>query len=264
MERFLDRVVREKEAEIAVKRAERSIDDLQRRAIAEPVRGFEAALRGGGRIIAEIKERSPSVPGFRHGNDPDALARAYRENGAAAISVVTDAPNFGTSLATVGRVRTIVDLPVLVKDFVIDPYQVVEARGAGADGLLLIARILSPASLGDLLERARALGMEALVECHDEADVDAALGAGAAIIGINNRDLSTLQTSLDCCERLLPRVGDRALCVAESGIQVRADVERLAALGADAFLVGGALLDSADPGRKLAELAGTLPEQGRS
>lgn len=260
MERFLDRVVRAKECELAVKRAERSAAILERAAAAQPVRDFPAALAGGGRFIAEIKRRSPSVPAFRHGGDPAALARAYGDAGAAAISIVTDAPNFGTGLADVAVVRAAADLPVLVKDFVIDEYQVLEARAAGADGLLLIARILTPDSLARLLARVRALGMEALVECHDEADIAQSVAAGARIIGVNNRDLATLETTLGACERLLPRIPPGAVRVAESGIRRRAQVEELARHGAGAFLVGGALLDSPDPGRKLRELRGVAAE----
>jgi len=260
----LDRVVREKEAEIAVRRAERSAAELERVAATLPVRDLRAALAGGagGRVIAEIKRRSPSVPAFRHGADPAGLARIYRDNGAAAISIVTDEPNFGTSLADVERVREMVALPVLVKDFVIDGYQVLAARAAGADALLLITRILAPDSLARLLEQVHDLGMQALVECHDEADVDQAVGAGARIIGVNNRDLATLATSLGACERLLPRIPAGVLRVAESGIRRRSEVMELARQGADAFLVGGALLNSADPGRKLRELLGVEPEAG--
>jgi indole-3-glycerol phosphate synthase len=266
MERFLDRVVREKEAEIAVKLAERPATVLERQAAAQPVRDFRAALAPGGRMIAEIKRRSPSVPAFRHGGDPGALARIFRDGGAAAISIVTDTPNFGTSLADVAAVRSAVELPVLVKDFVIDDYQVLEARAAGADAVLLIARILEPSSLARLLGRVRALGMEALVECHDEADVERSVTAGARIIGVNNRDLATLTTTLGTCERLLPIIPAGVLRVAESGIRRRADVVELARRGADAFLVGGALLDSDEPGRKLRELLGAEtaeePEHG--
>ncbi len=264
METFLDRVVREKEAEIAVQRARRSAGELARAAVDRPVRDFGAALAPGAgeRIIAEIKRRSPSVPAFRHGGDPAGLARIYRDHGAAAISIVTDERNFGTSLADVARVRAAVDLPVLVKDFVIDAYQVLAARAAGADALLLIARLLAPESLARLLDQARGLGLQALVECHDEADVEQATAAGARIIGVNNRDLATLATSLGTCERLLPLIPPGVLRVAESGIRRRDEIIALARRGADAFLVGGALLASADPGRTLRELLGVEPEAG--
>jgi len=266
METFLDRVVREKEVEIAIRRAERPAARLAHAAATVPVRDFHAALSSGGgeRVIAEIKRRSPSVPAFRHGDDPAGLARVYRDNGAAAISIVTDEPNFGTSLADVAGVRETVGLPVLVKDFVIDPYQVIAARAAGADALLLIARLLAPESLARLLDQVHDLGMQALVECHDEADVDQALAAGARIIGVNNRDLATLATSLGACERLLPRIPAGVLRVAESGIRRRDEVMALALRGADAFLVGGALLNSADPGRTLRELLGAEPGVGES
>jgi indole-3-glycerol phosphate synthase len=260
VDRFLDRVVREKEAEIAVKRAARSAADLARRAAGVPVRDFRTALSGDGRVIAEIKRRSPSVPAFRHGGDVAGLARIYRDNGAAAISIVTDEANFGTCLADVARVRGAVELPVLVKDFVIGAYQVIEARAAGADALLLIARILAADSLARLLGHVHDLGMQALVECHDEADVDLAVQAGARIVGVNNRDLATLATSLGACERLLPRIPAGVLRVAESGIGRRGDVVELARQGAHAFLVGGALLNSPDPGRKLRELLGAESE----
>lgn len=256
MSRFLERVVNEKKAEIAAKRERRTFTELEREAQLIPVRDFRAALRGGNRIIAEIKKKSPSVPAFRQGGDPRALAAAYADNGAAAISIVTDAPNFGTSLEDVGVVRDTVGLPVLVKDFVIDPYQIAEARAAGADALLLIARLLNPSELGGLLDRVHATGMDALVECHDENDVRKAADAGASVIGINNRDLNTLSVSIETTRRLAACVPDGALCVAESGIEGRGQVKELAGAGADAFLIGGSLLQSEDPGAKLRELLG--------
>jgi indole-3-glycerol phosphate synthase len=259
MNRFLDRVVLEKQAELAARKQSRPQAELEDRARHVQGRDFGQALRGGFRIIAEIKQKSPTVAAFRQGRDPRALAGEYAAGGAAAISIVTDAKNFGTSLADVGPVRETVPLPVLVKEFVIDPYQVAEARAAGADALLLIARLLETDRLKNLLDRVHGFGMAALVECHDKEDVARAAAAGANIIGVNNRDLRTLEVSLERTRRLAPLIPDGALCVAESGIGGRAQIEELAALGADAFLIGGTLLNAQDPGRKLRELLASEP-----
>ena len=254
MTAFLDRVIVEKISEIAAKKRERSEAALERAAGRLSVRDFCAALHGGMRVIAEIKKSSPRVAAFKQGGDPPALAAVYTGSGAAAISIVTDTRNFGTSLRDVELVREAAPLPILVKDFVIDTYQAAEARAAGADCLLLIARLLDRERLAALLERTRSLGMAALVECHDEADVTRALEAGADIVGVNNRDLDTLGVSLETTLRLAPMIRGAALCVAESGISRRRQIEELAAAGADAFLIGGALLESDDPGAKLREL----------
>jgi indole-3-glycerol phosphate synthase len=235
------------------------VREIERSAAGVPVRGFRAALEGRGRIIAEIKGKSPSVASFRQQGAPERLAGIYEQHGASAISIVTDERNFGTSLKDVERVRAASTLPVLVKDFIIDAYQVAEARASGADAVLLIARILSPGALEQLLEHARGLGMDALTECHDEEDIDKARAAGAGILGINNRDLRTLEVSLDTTRRLVPRIPGSALCVSESGIDRRDQIEELSELGVDAFLIGGALLSAEDPAAKLRELAG-LPE----
>lgn len=253
---FLDQVVKEKEIELAVKRARRPLDEIERDTTAFPARDFQEALAGGGKVIAEIKKRSPSVPAFPHGADPGRLAAIYRANGAAAISIVTDEPNFGTALTDVPSVRAAGQLPVVVKDFVIDPYQVIEAWAAGADAILLIARILTADSLSVLLNLVHQLGINALVECHNEADIHAAAAAGVRILGINNRDLSTLTTSLDTTRRLLPLIPEQVLCVSESGIGSRAEIEELGSLGAHAFLIGGSLLSADDPGALLRTLSG--------
>jgi indole-3-glycerol phosphate synthase/phosphoribosylanthranilate isomerase/anthranilate synthase/indole-3-glycerol phosphate synthase/phosphoribosylanthranilate isomerase len=261
---FLARVVPVKQRAVAERRAHVSLAELERRitTAAPPVRSFATALRDGPgeRIIAEIKRHSPSVARFRQQGPVAELARTYVAAGAAAISVVTDRAHFGTSLDDVARVRAAVDLPVLVKDFVVDPYQVYEARLGGADALLLIARILSAAELAGLRVLVERLGMAALVECHDEQDLQRALTAGATLIGVNNRDLDSFGVSLAASQRLAGLVPAACTCVAESGIHRRADVEDLAAAGAGAFLVGGALLDSTDPGRKLRELRGEAVE----
>ncbi len=265
MATFLDRVQAQKRKEIARKRRVRPSSLLEEAAAGLPVRDFAKALMGGGRIIAEIKGKSPRAAAFRQSGFPSKhLAAIYEKNGAAAISIVTDEPNFGTSLRDVQRIRGSVALPVLAKDFIIDPYQVVEARAAGADGILLIARLLSCPFLKELLGIVHRFGAAALIECHDEKDIEKAVAAGARIIGINNRDLGTLEVSLDTTRRLLPKIPRGMIRVAESGFSRREQIVALTKLGVDAFLIGGALLDADDPGKKLAELDGRIREgEGR-
>jgi len=258
---FLDRVMQEKHAEVAAKKQAHPLTDVELQT-APPVRDFRAAIDGGGRIIAELKARTPTVDSFLHSSSLDALAQTYERNGAAAISIVTDEKNFGTSLDTVTRVRERVALPILVKDFVFDPYQVTEARAAGADALLLIARLVDGARLGGLLELVCDLGMSALVETHNEAEVETAIGAGATIVGVNNRDLDTMETSLETTRRLAAHIPGNVILVAESGIHTRSDVDMLAASGASAFLIGGSLLRAEDPGALLRDLTGTTSARG--
>ncbi len=265
MKTFLERVVEAKRVEVAHKRCIRPEGELEHRSSLRPVRDFRRAISGPEAIIAEIKRRSPSVPAFRQSAPTEHLAAVYEANGASAISIVTDWQNFGSSLADVARARGVSALPVLVKDFIFDRYQVVEARAAGADAVLLIARILSADELASLLELAHGLGMAALVECHDEDDVGKAVASGAGVIGVNNRDLSTFEVSLETTRELTPKIPRDAIRVAESGIRCRRDVEALAAMGVNAFLVGGVLLDSEDPGAKLRELAGSeAPPMGET
>ncbi len=228
-------------------------------AMAETTRGFRDALLAGPRprVVAELKRRSPSRGEIRPGFDPVACAKAYADGGAAALSVLTDARYFGGSLAVLEAVRCAVELPLLRKDFLVDPYQVDQARVAGADAVLLIARALSPESMETLLARARALGLDALVEIHDEAEADAALAAGADLIGINNRDLATFEIDLAVSERLAPRLaGAGVVVVAESGIFAFEDVQRLEAAGAHAVLVGESLMREDDVGAALRRLRG--------
>ena len=254
---FLDRIRPRKLAEAAALRELHAARAPQRPADA-PVRDFAAALRGGRRLIAEIKGRAPSHPGYELKAPVDRLARAYRRGGAAAISVVVDQEHFGTSLADLAAART-AGLPVIAKDFVLDPAQVDAAWAAGADAVLLIARWLDGAAIGALLAHARGLGLQALVECHDERDLDLAVGAGAALVGVNNRDLAALRTDLGRGERLLPLLPPGTVRVAESGLYEPADIERLQRAGADAFLVGHALLQSRDPGDTVCVLSGRRP-----
>lgn len=262
MNRFLDEVLGQKREEVAAKIRSYRINDLECRASGHAVRDFRAALTGGGTrggtpgtvIIAEVKRKSPTVARFLQNGDPERLARIYETNGAAAISVVVDERNFGTSLHDVDRIRRVTRLPILAKDFVIDGSQILEARAAGADAVLLIARILSGEMLSHLLGLARRLGISALVECHDEADVEKAVESRAAIIGINNRDLGNLTVSVQTTRRLLPRIPENVIRVSESGITSREDIGVLRSLGVNAFLMGSALLHSNDPGRLLQNL----------
>jgi indole-3-glycerol phosphate synthase len=255
---FLQGIRRQKETEVAVGRAQHRDADLHARAADLPAaRDFRGALvTGSDRIIAEVKRRSPSVPRFRRQEPPAALAALYHAAGAAALSLVTDRANFGTGAEDIAPMRAAAPLPLIAKDFVIDPWQLAALRVAGADCVLLIARLVSPALLADLHGEARALGLQTLVECHDEADLQHALAAGAELVGFNNRDLDTFEVSLDVSRRLLPRVPIGCAAVVESGVAGRAEVVALQALGASAFLVGGSLLEADDPAAVLGRLRG--------
>ena len=211
-----------------------------------PARGFIEALTGG-TIVAEMKRRSPSG-GLLHANlDPARQASAYACAGAAALSVLTDGPDFGGSLDDMVAARDGVDIPVLRKDFTVDPVQVAEARVAGADAVLLIVAVLDGDALLDCLDAARRFGVDALVEVHDEDETRRAVDAGATCIGVNNRDLRTLTTDLSTFARLRRLIPDDAVTVAESGVRSADDVRRLAGEGADAILVGETLMRSGDP-----------------
>jgi len=247
---ILDRILDHKRVELAAACRREAPESLARRAEAEagPLRDFAGAIARGPepRVIAEVKRRSPSRGEIRADFDPVACATAYAEGGAAAISVLTDESFFGGHLDFLAAVRRAVDTPLLRKDFVIDAYQVDEARVEGADAVLLIAAALAPDALASLRARAEALGLTALVEVHDEAELDVALAAGARVVGINNRDLRTFDTDLGVTERLAPRIPQGVVVVAESGIFTRADMARLAESGAHAFLVGESLMREAD------------------
>jgi indole-3-glycerol phosphate synthase len=222
----------------------------------DAVPSFEAALRAGDSVavIAEVKRRSPSAGGIREGVSAAAAAQLYAGAGAAAVSVLTDGEHFGGSLGDLQAAR-VAAVPLLRKDFVIDAVQVHEARVAGASAVLLIVRILDDAALRELHGEALRVGLDVLVEVHDEAEVERAAAAGARIIGINNRDLATFTTDLDTTLRLAPRVPAGCVVVAESAIREAADVARVAAAGADAVLVGEALMRAADPAGALRSLA---------
>jgi indole-3-glycerol phosphate synthase len=223
-----------------------------------PARDFAAALRKEGvSLIAEVKRASPSRGAIRLDVEPVEVARVYAESGADAISVLTERRRFGGSLDYLADIADALGPegpPVLRKDFIVDPYQVYEARAHGADCVLLIAALLDRSRLTRMLRICRSLGMHALVEVHDEADLDRAVDTGAPIIGVNNRDLRTLEVDLATFERLRPRIPAGRLVVGESGIRGREDVERLAACGVDAVLVGEALMCAPDIGAKVREL----------
>ncbi len=209
------------------------------------------------RLIAEVKGTSPSAGTIRAAFDPAEIARAYAGAGAAAISVLTDERFFQGADEHLGAVRRVVPVPILRKDFTLDAYQVYEARAIGADAVLLIVSILSGGAIGDLQGLAADLGMAALVEVHTEAELEQALATRAPLVGLNNRNLDTLETSLDVTRRLRPLIAPGVVVVGESGIEERADVEEMAQLGVDAVLVGTALMRSSDPAARIRELLGT-------
>jgi indole-3-glycerol phosphate synthase len=242
---------------VALRRRDRSLDALQAAArAAAPPRPFAAALSQPGRIrvIAEHKRRSPSRGAIREDLAPADVARRYEQAGAAALSVLTDEPFFGGRLEHIAEARAATSLPVLRKDFIVDPWQLWEARAAGADAVLLIVAALDDVSLASLLAEARAAGLDALVEVHDRAELERALRAGARFVGVNSRNLKTLEVSLSTALELGPAIPENVLAVAESGIRTSADVRSLAAAGYDAFLVGERLMAARDPGQALREL----------
>ena len=224
----------------------------------EPRRGFREALsRPARHVIAEVKRASPSQGVIREDFDPVGIATRYQTGGATALSVVTEERFFDGSLLYLSEIREKVALPLLRKDFVLDPYHLVEARGFGADAVLLIAAMLDDGAMESLHAEARSLGLDVLVEVHSERELDTALRIGASIIGINNRDLRTFEVDLAVAESLLPRIPPDVLAVCESGIKDVAHVERIEAAGGRVFLVGETLMRAPDPGVKLAELLGT-------
>ncbi len=255
---LLDEILARKAQEVAARRAELPERELEGR-LADAPRGgrLEDALSPAGgpvRIIAEVKRASPSAGAIDARLDAPAQAARYAEAGAAAISVLTDGPGFGGSLDDLAAARARVGIPLLRKDFVLERYQLLEARVRGADAALLIVSALP----GDLLRRrlddCEALGLSALVEVHDLAEAEVALAAGARIVGVNNRDLRTFRVDLAASESVLPALPAGVRGVSESGIRTPADVARLRRAGAANFLVGEALVRAPDPGALLAEL----------
>ncbi len=256
---ILDEIVVSKCAQVAAAKRQEPLLRLEARAAAAPpVRDFLASLDGGGPIglIAEIKKASPSAQIIRADFEPVAIAQIYQQHGAACLSVLTDAPYFQGHLDHLTEVRASVTIPTLRKDFLVDDYQVIEARAAGADAILLIAEILDDLTLIRLMELARQLGMTSLVEFHDAANLPRVLASGAKLVGINNRDLRDFHTDLTHTLRLREQIPPDVVLVSESGIRTRADVERLEAAGVSAILVGESLLRAADIGLAIERLLG--------
>ena len=260
MSDILQRIVAVKHEELALAKAARSLSSWREEAEARrDVRGFEAALRGkiaAGRaaVIAEVKKASPSKGVLREHFQPAEIAASYERGGAACLSVLTDERFFQGSAAYLQQARAACALPVLRKDFMVDDYQVVEARALGADCILLIAACLGDAQMADLEACAHSLGMAVLVEVHDGEELNRALRLKTPLLGINNRNLKTFEVTLDTTIALLPRVPADRLLVTESGILNRADVQRMRAASVHAFLVGEAFMRAADPGAALGSL----------
>ena len=262
MSDILQRIVAVKHEEVTAARRLRSEADLRQAALAQsPPRGFAAALRaklaaGAPAVIAEIKKASPSKGVIREHFAPAEIAASYAQHGAAALSVLTDAQFFQGHADFLVAARAACALPVLRKDFMIDPYQVLEARAMGADCILLIAACLSDAQMAELEACATEQGLDVLVEVHDGDELERALRLHTPLLGINNRNLRSFEVTLDTTLALLSRVPSDRLPVTESGIQGRADVQRMRAAQVHAFLVGEAFMRADDPGVALAALFG--------
>lgn len=256
---ILERIVATKRAEIAAARERVSESELWKQlAEAAPPRDFEGALRSGAgiQIIAEVKKASPSAGVIRADFDPVAIAQTYAAHGAACISVLTDEPYFQGHLTYLRAIREAVEVPLLRKDFLVDRYQLLEARAAGADCVLLIAEILPGEMLAALLGEARELGMQALVELYDGENLPRVLEAGATLVGVNNRNLRTFEVRLEHTMELAARLPRNVCLVSESGIRTREDLERLGQSGVKAVLIGETLMRAGDIGSKLRELRG--------
>lgn len=253
---ILDKIMLYKREELPRRKRERAEADLRAALLlAPPPRDFAAALRAPGvSLIAECKKASPSKGVLRNSYDPVALATEYEANGARAISVLTDINFFQGRIEDLVAVREAVRIPVLRKDFIFDPYQILEARAAGADAILLIAALLKGNTLRNLRLEAESFGMQVLVEVHDEAEVERALASGAEIIGVNNRDLRYFDVYFETTGRLRPLIPADRLLVSESGINTPDDVRQLAEMGADAMLIGERLVRSKDVGARVREL----------
>jgi len=245
----LKKIAAYKVDEVAALRDEISIEELREiaRDQAQP-RGFAKAIQNatGHALICEVKKASPSKGIIREDFDPAAIAKAYEMGGAACLSVLTDGPGFMGSAEIFKTVRQTVDLPLLRKDFLIDPIQVTESRAMGADCILVILAMSNDDTARALIDEASALGMDALIETHDESELERAIGLGVTLIGINNRDLRTFNTTLDTFARLAPKVPEGATLIAESGIFTRDDIERLAKDGAQGYLIGESLMRQDD------------------
>jgi indole-3-glycerol phosphate synthase len=261
---ILDDILARTRTDLEARRARRPLADIEAALSAlPPARGFAHALRPGSNgtparltCIAEFKRRSPSAGWIREGAEPADIARRYAAAGAAALSILTEGPFFGGGLDDLVAARAAVSVPLLRKDFVVDAYQIAEARAAGADAILLIVAALSDREIATFLEAAARYGVEALVEAHDADEARRAVAAGARVVGINNRDLKTFTVDRELAIRLRAEIPPDRVLVAESGIRDAADVARLAAAGVDAMLVGETLMRAPDPGAALRALLG--------
>lgn len=257
----LARIASVRRARIEALRAHRPAHLLRSRlGPLEPPGRLERALRRGGpggplRMLCEVKRASPSRGVLNETADPVEMARLYQAGGAAAISIVTEPDHFRGELEWIERVRPHVTLPILLKDFVVDPWQILDAAARGADAVLLLAALLSETELGRYLNEARLLGLDALVEVHDGEELARALRAGATIVGVNNRNLHTFEVDLGTSLELLPRLPVHVTAVAESGLSSAADLARLRTIRCDAVLMGEVFMTSADPAATLATLA---------
>jgi indole-3-glycerol phosphate synthase len=256
---ILDQILATKHDEVAAAKAVRSFSAVDAAArTAGPLRAFAGALRRPAgapvRVLAEIKRASPSAGPIRPDADPAEIAADYAAGGAAALSVLTDKQYFSGDLAFLARVRERVSLPLLRKDFTIDPYQIAEARAAGADAVLLIVAALAEAQLRELAAAAADYGLAAIVEVHDLTEADVALSAGASILGVNHRDLKTFTMDMTLTAKIAPRVPADTILVGESGIRSDADVRALGEAGAHAVLVGEHLMRQPSPGQALRDL----------
>jgi len=254
---MLDDIVMSKQLEVEEAKGRLPLEDLKARLASYMAeRSFRKAIHVPGKLslIAELKRKSPSKGMLRERFDPVSLAQTLQGAGAAALSVLTDEPFFGGHLEFLRDVKQFTEVPVLRKDFVVDAYQVYEAAFYEADAVLLIARILTDEQLFQCMQAADKLGIEPVVEVHTEAEVKMALGAGAAVLGINHRDLATFTIDSTLAGRLMPLIPSGKLVVAESGVQQPEDVQRLKALGVHAVLIGEALMTAPDPAAKVLEL----------
>ena len=259
----LDEILVHKRDEVAARKATRSQSEVAEAAQAATApRGFQATLEarvraGQPAVIAEVKKASPSKGVIRTDFDPGAIAQSYADGGAACLSVLTDERYFQGADDYLVTCRSRTNLPVLRKDFVVDTYQLYEARALGADCILLIVSALTDAELAQFAACTRELGMDALIEVHDAAELTRALALNPTMVGINNRNLKTFETTIETTINLLASVPTHVLPVTESGIHTRADVQRLTGSGVGAYLVGEAFMRADDPGRALAELFAT-------
>ncbi|PYU36566.1 MAG: indole-3-glycerol phosphate synthase TrpC [Acidobacteria bacterium] len=261
---MLSRIIESRRAEVARRR--RILPETVLRIAAgkaDAPRDFAGALaRDKVSVIAEIKKASPSAGVLRREFEPVSLARGFEQAGAAALSVLTEEENFQGALAHLRDARAAVSLPVLRKDFIVDPWQVWEARAANADSFLLIAAALDDATLGELLALGRELGMEALVEVHTAEELERVLAAGARIVGVNNRNLHTLEVRMETSLELGETIPEDRVAVSESGLRSAQDLRKLSAAGFDAFLIGESLMREPDPGAALERLIATaVPER---